>query len=516
MFAHSLKTNIAIHLGILLLLAMILIDFVMIITAQNILIGSEISKGNVFFSGIEAIATQYPESDNIFTDSDFQHDFRRMANAAGLSCALVVDLKKNKAYSGWNTCALKDDLETLARKAIQSGKKSTTYFGTTWGVLWKQKRNMVLSAPLFREGGIIAGVSIILPLEGIYEILRQTQYILLGYIFINAVVFTFAGLYRLSKITVKPLQRLVKRAGEYRDDDEMFFLSEKEDNEFNKLSKALNRMLTHISEDKKQLRATVMALEKANTDLKLAQQDIIRAEKLASVGRLSSGIAHEIGNPIGIVTGYLELLKQNNFSDDEKKEFIARIESETNRISTIIRQLLDFSRPSDEDLKAVSVHAIIEETVEVFQFHPSMSGIELQLDLAAKKDMVLADSNQLRQVFLNLALNAADAIASGEGASGGIIKVTSEVVPKVNEKPAEHSDLLRIKYIDNGPGIEEMHIGNIFDPFFTTKAPGEGTGLGLSVSYMIVEGIGGKIEATSEEGKGTTITLYLPIHGEGA
>ncbi len=514
MFPHSLKTNIAIHLGILLVLAMVLIDFVMIITAQKVLIDSEISKGYVFISGVETIANKFTQAEKIDKYSDFQNDFGRMLNEAGFSCALMVGVKQNKVYSDGKSCVLNDELAKLARQAIGSGKKRTTYFGTTWGVLWKQKRNMVISAPLFREGSIIAGISIVLPLEGIYKILRQTQYILLAYIFINAVVFTLAGLYRLSRVTVKPLQRLAKRAGEYRDDDELFFLSEKENNEFNKLSKALNSMLKHISEDKKQLRATVMALEEANIELKQAQQNIIRAEKLASIGRLSSGIAHEIGNPIGIVVGYLELLKQKDISDEEKKEYIFRTESEINRINTIIRQLLDLSRPSDQGLKAISVHAIIEDTIDVFKFHPSMSDIELQLDLAADKDSVIADSNQLRQVFLNLILNAADAISSDVNALGGKIEVRSEVIPKISEKPLEQSDMLRVMYIDNGPGIEEKHIGNIFDPFYTTKEPGKGTGLGLSVSFMIIEGIGGKIEATSEEGKGTTITIWLPIFND--
>jgi signal transduction histidine kinase len=511
MFPLNLKTNIAIHLAVLLVLAMVLIDFVMVITAQKILIGSEISKADVFVSGVEAIASKFAGMENSFKYSDFQNDFSRMINEAGISCALLMGVKQTKTYSEGKSCVLKDELETLVRQAIRSGKKSTTYFGTTWGVLWKQKRNMVVSVPLFREGHTVAGLGIVLSFEGVYETLRQTQYILLAYIFINAVVFTLAGLHRLSRVTVKPLQRLAKRAGEYRDDDEMFFLFEKENNEFNTLSKALNSMLRHISADKKQLQATVVALEKANVELKQAQQDIMRAEKLTSIGRLSSGIAHEIGNPIGIVVGYLELLKQNGISDDDKKEFIFRTESEINRINTIIQQLLDLSKPSGQGLTAVSVHAIIEETIDAFKFHPSMSDIKLELDLSAKKDIVMADSNQLRQVFLNLVLNAADAISADEDPLGGKIKVTSEVVPQVSAVAVDHSEMLMIKYIDNGPGIEENHIGNIFDPFYTTKEPGKGTGLGLSVSFMIVEGIGGKIEASSEKGKGTTIAIYLPI-----
>jgi signal transduction histidine kinase len=316
----------------------------------------------------------------------------------------------------------------------------------------------------------------------------------------------------MTRIAVRPLQRLVKRADEYQDDNEMFFLSEREDNEFSKLSKALNRMLGHIAEDKRKLRVAVASLEKANFDLKQAQNDIIRAEKLSSVGKLSAGIAHEIGNPIGIINGYLELLKGNDISNDEREEFLQRTEAELQRIDTIIRQLLDFSRPSNEDVKTVSVHAIIENAIGASRFHPLMSDIDLDVRLLAESDGVIADPSKLRQVFLNLIINAADAILSSKDPSKGKISIISDVQRKVQDDLNESMDVLRIDYIDNGIGIAETDLENIFDPFFTTKAYGKGTGLGLSVCFMIVEGMGGKIEASSQEGQGTTMTLYLPLH----
>ena len=515
MFPRGLKTNIAIHLSVLLVLAMILIDFVMIITAQRDLLKSEISRGYTFISGIEAKRMIFSEQENIKAHSDFQDDFGRMLKDAGISCAMVMDANNNRVFYDGESCTLQDELETLTRQTIQSGEKSTRYFGSTWGVYWKQNKNLLVSAPLLREKSAIAGAGIVLPLEGIYEILRRTQYILLAYIFINAVVFTLVGLYWLSRLTVKPLQRLVNRAEEYREDDEAFFLYEKGDNEFNKLSKALNRMLKHIAADKEKLQTTVKSLEKANLDLKQAQKDIIRAEKLASVGRLSSGIAHEIGNPIGIVVGYLELLKQNDISDDDRKEFILRTENEINRINTIIRQLLDVSRLSSEGIKPVSVHSVIEDTIDAFKFQPLISDIDLQLDLKAERDIVTADPNQLRQVFLNLLINATDAILSVGKQVNGRISINSKVVPITQDESKDHRNMLKINYIDNGPGIAQENLGNIFDPFYTTKEPGKGTGLGLSVCFMIIEGIGGKIEATSEEGKGTTITISLPMNAEG-
>lgn len=513
-FSHSLKTNITIHLALLLVIAMILINFVMIIVAQKALLNSEISKGYVFLSGIRENFFTFTESENTTARLDYQDNFSRRLNDAGISCALVMEEHKNEIYSTENNCALKEELESLTKQTIASGKKTTRFFGSTWGVFWEQSKNLIISTPFLNKGRIVAGASIVLPLERIYKTLRQTQYLLLIYVFVNTAVLTLIGLYRLTKITVKPLQKLVKRADEYREDGEMFFLYEKGDNEFGKLSKALNSMLKKIAEDKEKLQNTILSLEKANLDLKQAQKEIVRAEKLASVGRLSSGIAHEIGNPIGIIGGYLELLKQNDISDGDKKEFILRTENEIKRINTIIRELLDFSKPSSEGLKSISVHEIIQDTIDVFKFQPLIADINLNLSLKAENDTVRADPNQLRQIFLNLIINAADAISSVKNRLDGNITVTSEVVPSTHAKPKDHLNMLKINYIDNGIGIAEESLGDIFDPFYTTKEPGKGTGLGLSVCFMIVEEIGGEIKADSKEGKGTTMTLYLPLHDD--
>jgi len=515
MFPHGLKTNIAVHLVVLLLLAMFLINFVQITAAQKDLLRSEISKGDLLLTAVEKKLTKTSGSYRAVGNLNFEKDFVKILSEAGISCMLVLDRNSKEIYFGGTECELKGELHRLTRLALRSGKKTTNFFGTTWGVFWKQSRNLILSVPWFREGNVVAGASIVLQLEGIYKTLRRAQQILLIYIFANTTILTLIGLYRLSRVIVKPITRLANRAEEYREDDEMFFLYEKEGNEFSKLSGALNRMLKRISADKEELQSAVQALEKANLELELAQKDIIRAEKLASVGRLSSGIAHEIGNPIGIVIGYLELLKQQDITADEKKEFIGRAENEMNRISTVIRQLLDFSKSPDTGLKAVSVHEIINDIFHVLKVQPIMKKINLKNSLAAESDTVLADSDQLKQVFLNLMLNAADAISSDKDKIDGEIEIASKVEAIADPDTGGNQSMLNIRVIDNGPGIPKENIDNIFDPFYTTKEPGKGTGLGLWVSFMMIEGIGGKITATSGQNKGTAIVLHLPLYSDG-
>lgn len=515
MFSSGLRTKISVNLALLLLLAMFSIDFILVIMTQRDLIRSEISKGNIFISSMERqIINLLEAGDNPGRKID-REIFSEMIVDDGFSCAVVLDGGTNSLYFYGQRCAMQDMLEVFARETITSGKKSTRFVETTWGVFWKRPRYLIMSHPLLRKGNPVGSASIVLPLDGIYQSLRQTQYILLIYILVNTVILTLIGLYRLSVSTVKPLNRLAKRAGEYTDGDEMFFMQEREGSEYNKLSKALNNMLKSISEDKERLRKTVLSLEKANLELKKAQKDIIRAEKLASIGRLSSGIAHEIGNPIGIIIGYLELIKQDDIQDGERKEFIDRAESEINRINKIIRKLLDLSRTSNEGLESVSVHEIIEDIVDVFKVQPKMSDIDLELNLAAEKNTVMADPHQLRQVFLNLMINAADAIFSKEDQKKGKLIISSTLsgdgVTDKNDDAGDYPPMVKIMFIDNGPGIPEEIINDIFDPFFTTKEPGKGTGLGLSVSFMIVEGIGGKIKAKRNEGEGTTMAVFLPL-----
>jgi two-component system NtrC family sensor kinase len=143
-----------------------------------------------------------------------------------------------------------------------------------------------------------------------------------------------------------------------------------------------------------------------------------------------------------------------------------------------------------------------------------MSDIDLDLRLSAENDRVKGDPNQLRQVFLNLMINAADAILSANIDSKGKISIVSQVQKNGPNDAPKEKDMLKIDYIDNGSGISTENLANIFDPFFTTKGPGKGTGLGLSVCFMIVEAMGGNIKATSREGDGATFTVFLPLSSD--
>ena len=324
----------------------------------------------------------------------------------------------------------------------------------------------------------------------------------------NSIILTVAGLYRIFRIYLHPIDRIVRQADDYGLNEDIFFTFRREDDELNRLSSALNRMLKRIAEDQQKLKESVASLEKANEELKEAQNDVVRAEKMASVGRLAAGIAHEIGNPIGIVLGYLELIRQPDLDPDELLDFAQRAEKEIQRINTIIRQLLDLARPKENKPQQTSIHAVLEDMVGMMGMQPMMNNIRFDLALEAKQDSLWINAEQLRQVFLNLLLNAGDAIRDEKRSSPGRIEIRTW-----NEHPgiAETPTVLAVSFEDNGKGIASDQIESVFDPFYTTKEPGKGTGLGLAVSYMVIEKMGGTISVQSRLEEGTRFTIILPI-----
>ena len=512
MFPFGLKTKIALNLIVLLAAAMLLTNFVMIISVQRILINNAADTCELLATSIEPSLIKSGETGTRIDSPVISDHHAAAINAAGYTCLLLLDPAGATLYSAGSQCTTRhDELASRTRKAIAGQKRVIGYIGNTWGVFWKYNEHLIVSVPLSRQGEIIGGAGILLKLDPIYQTLRKTQSFLFIYILINCIVFTMIGVYRISKISVKPLYRLLRRAESYRDEDELFFMDSAEENEFNQLSRALNRMIHRISEDRDHLQSTIRSLEDANEELSRAQRDVIRAEKLASVGRLSAGIAHEIGNPIAIVVGYLDLLKNDDISEVERREFLDRAEAEISRIHGIIRQLLDFSRPSSGDREEVDVRTLLTDVTGMLDHQPLMADISVETDLNATTHKIIADADQLRQVFLNLIINAADAVAA-TGNDAGVIRIDSAVIDQLtDEAPDLPPPILRIRVTDNGVGIPGEHLDDVFDPFYTTKDPGKGTGLGLSTAIMIVEQLGGRIQANSREGEGTTMTLYLPI-----
>jgi len=491
---------------LILLVAMLMLDLVVMMITRQVLIKNGLNRAQVVIAAIEAIAGPDPANFPGEIPDRFESDIKRIMIASGIVCGRLFDDQMQALTSG-NDCWRAEELLVFVQKAMAKDGIVTGYVDSTWGFFYKRSAFMVIASPLKSVGRRLGAVCLLYDLGPVYAELARVQKFLFYYIAFNAVLLTFFGVFRLWRITGKPLKKLVKRADEFRPDGDLMFLSDEEQNEFNKLSRSLNRMLTNIDADKKELKSTVLSLETANAELRKAHQEMIRAEKMASVGRLSSGIAHEIGNPIGIVLGYLDLLRQKDITAEERADYIERAQGEIGRINKIIRELLDFSRPAQGVKEEISVHAIIEEVAAMLRQQPMMKDITLHCDLGAGGHFVKADPQRLRQVFLNLLINASDAIGQQTEAADGNIWLESKDLQN-NDAGVQR---LQIIVADDGPGILEEDLNTIFDPFYTTKEPGKGTGLGLSVCFMIMAEAGGALRAEASAGQGTRFILTLPI-----
>ncbi|MGE0788903.1 MAG: ATP-binding protein [Sandaracinaceae bacterium] len=265
------------------------------------------------------------------------------------------------------------------------------------------------------------------------------------------------------------------------------------------LATAFNEMQAQLAAERGALTDRLAELERTTQELESTQASLVRSEKMASVGRLAAGIAHEIGNPLSAILGLLELVGDGDLSLEEQREFLRRAQKETERIGRIIRDLLDFAR-SEPDGAALSgscdLTEVVEDAVRLIGPQKDLRQITIERRFAEDVPHVRGDAARLAQVVLNLLLNAADAI-SGEGTISLDVTVEDEHV--------------RLTVQDTGPGIAPEVIDHLFEPFVTTKPVGRGTGLGLAVAHTLVEGFGGTLDAANAPEGGARFALTLPV-----
>lgn len=506
MQSYRLKIKIILGLAIFIATGMLLIDVVVSMSSHKRLLMAEMDKAD-FVAGVLAgrLAQEKALPQTLLAQLSALADKARME-------LLVVDTSGVELFNSKPGSPASQDLAMMTRQAVLArvGGKGTS--GRSLGLLGWRYDYFLLTKPVRSEmGQVVAGVGVAINLTPFYQEVFTGQRLIILYFLLNLVVLTFLAYQRVVKLLMKPLQRLAKRAEEYQDDEAFYFLSERKGDEVSALSTSLNSMLRRINADRTKLQNMVVALEGANRSLVRAQQEVIRAEKLASVGRLSAGIAHEIGNPVGIVLGYLDLLKQESLEPGERLDFITRSIAEISRINTIIRQLLDLARTGVEEHGKVHVHDLLTDLWAGLKDQPLLSAMTLKLEFGADDDTVYAVSDKVRQVFLNLIMNAVDAVQGNSDKEPGMLIIATALVSTVLTPGQGEVPTLEISFTDNGSGIATENVETVFDPFFTTKEPGKGTGLGLSVSYMIIENAKGRITAASRAEGGCVVTVFLPL-----
>ncbi len=387
-------------------------------------------------------------------------------------------------------------------------------------------RHLLISQPILNEPScytaachahsesdqVLGSLMVSMPLTDLdaFSVESSTDFMLLALLIIILVV-TFLVVFTRKRIK-DPLNSIIQASEAVSSGDNSIRLDIKPNllDDLRMVSLAFNNMLDNMDEATKELQNWSQQLEykvqKKSEELSEAQNELIHVERIASLGKLSSSVAHEINNPLSGILVYNKLIyKQLNTGEfyHPKKESILKnlklIESETKRCGDIVKGLLDFSRKDREDFEPIQLHPLLDETYRLMTHSIKMADSSFKTDYRATVDNVVCSPNQIKQACVALVVNASEAVHE-----------QGEIVISTFNPDADH---ISLAISDNGSGISESDMPHIFEPFFSTKHNTSGIGLGLSIVHGIVENHKGKIEVDSEPNKGTTITITLPLQG---
>jgi hypothetical protein len=354
---------------------------------------------------------------------------------------------------------------------------------------------------------------------------------------VDVAVFVGLGRYLIDRLVVRPLRGAVATAEAIAAGEYSRRAPEGETREIAALNQALNAMTDQLLDHQQTLSDNVRSLDDTNRLLLATQRDLVQVEKLASIGRLAAGVAHEVGNPLGALLGYASVLRRRGVDP----ELLDGLERETRRIDVIVRGLLDYARPTPARREPVDVNAAIRRVLELLGAQGKLGGVEVDVALDDGLPPVSADGHLVDQLFVNLVDNARAALAGG-----GRITLRSSLERYHPDRPIPFrragdpagvsyahlrrprygthraaeiepgTEIVRVVVADTGPGIAPEHIEAVFDPFFTTRPPGEGTGLGLAIVAGTMADFGGRIDVSSAQGGGAAFTLSFPTHRDPA
>lgn len=398
--------------------------------------------------------------------------------------------------------------------------------GITYQNLDSLKRDLVLStlkkdqesyweilAPLHVGRKVVGGVRVLTSLEEVETFLanKRSRTILFTLISVAALILILTVFF--SRAINRPIQHLVRAMSEAESGKLHVAVPVESRDELGLLAVHFNRMLSRISQFNEELTLRVEAatrelaqrneeLRLANESLFQAQQQLVQSEKLSALGHVAATMAHEIGTPLNSISGYIQLMLTEGTGSEVMTKRLKIIESQLDRLTQTIRNLLHSTRQPSPQLQALDINQLLENIVTLTQPGMSMRGVRLIRNLNSSTPAISGDPGLLQQVFLNLVNNALDAMPRG-----GILTLSTEG----GQVSGANGRFVEVAVRDTGTGMSSEVKRKALEPFFTTKDPGKGAGLGLSICEEIIRSHHGKMEIESEEGKGSTIRVHLPV-----
>lgn len=517
-FRFSLTFAILASLSCLLVFTWLLLSLISFKTAEKDLLAQKNEEGRLLLSVfLRLLPEQVDASHDLAAARRFADHLATEQFFRGL---LVLDREGREVFRVADASG--PDKRLL--RVMESGVESASLSGN----------GRVLSryAPILDGDEVRGAARLSLSLAPEYARLSRTRTIFLMYFLLDFLLLLVFGSYLLSRCIVQPIRRLLAATGKIADGDLTHRMPVPGSSEIADLAESFNRMLDALYQKRNEVDEHICSLERMNQELKTARRETIRSEKMASLGLLAAGTAHEIGTPLAAIMGYAGVLRDELRDDPEKADYLARVEQEAGRIDRIIRGLLDYARPQRGDGEDVDIREVLRSTIDMLDNQGVFKNSIVSLAAGEGLPLVHADYQELQQVFTNLFINARDAMPDGGTLSISVSVGESSPSPMSSRegavvrgrrkddfqgafrasfdrhRPSRH---LRVDVSDTGTGISRENLERIFDPFFTTKEPGKGTGLGLAVTARIVDSLGGRITVTSTTGEGTTFAVWLPI-----
>lgn len=495
----GLQTEVGFHLGVLLAAALLFSGLVQLKVAEKELVRLRILHASTL---LELLVSQWepPSGDRVQPPGDlgFYRRLNRVDWGGRLQKLYVLDdVGNTEVLFGDNSGSI--DLSVVRRarltRQVQVDFRPSHRFLPLWP---GPQGDLKITVPVSSKNGTICIFQMALAMDKAWPQPWYAVNMMVLFSCVFGLTLLFVGLGVLGKTVIRPvqvLQQATRRITENRLPEQ---LSTQGPQEIADMTMAFNDMTMALAREQARTRETIEQLQLSNASLETAQAEVVRSEKMASVGHLAAGMAHEIGNPLGATIGYLNLLK-GNVLPEEEQELVQRSLEELSRIDHLVKDLLDYARPAELCDEILDPGEILLEACDLLQKQGALKGVHVERNLPDDLPKVRACRHKLLQVAVNLLLNARDAL-EGDGA----IRL---------EGRASNSEVC-LAVIDNGPGVAKEIIGHLFDPFFTTKGPGEGRGLGLAVCQRTMEEMGGRIEVESNSGEGACFELIFLIAGE--
>jgi len=383
---------------------------------------------------------------------------------------------------------------SLAAARFSAESAARIHYPSTWPLFGEGRESyVVVTVPVLRQGSFAGALQARFPLAEVRQRVTSAQKLMLFYALLYGAVLVLFGVYFLSRTVVRPIRRLQSMSQRIAAGDLEQSVPVEGPREIADLAGAFNSMAVALRQSHRERESHIQALQLANAEVSQAQHELIRSEKMASVGHLAAGMAHEIGNPLGAVVGYLEFLKGES-PPGRQKGIVERALTETGRIDRLVRELLDYAAPAGSEAQTFDPVAAMTEARDILRHQGVFDGLELDDQLPPALPATVMVRHRLVQVFINLLLNARDA-----SSAGGTIRLSG----------GEKGGRLWLSVADAGAGMSPEVLAHIFDPFYTTKAPGKGRGLGLAICQRVVGEAGGRIDVRSAPGKGSGLTVWL-------